>query len=115
MITHSERYFFFSAAVYHVWDGIDSCRVGFLKHHFLKHWKRYDGVLAQIIDVYSKESESNSQRRQFYHNKGCCVAAIISSLSDATIEQLSIEKRGAPYSDDEPQTKRQRAGADGSP
>jgi hypothetical protein len=67
-------------AVYHVWDGIDSCRVGFLKHHLLKHWKRYDGVLAQIIDVYSKESESNS-RRQFYHNKGCCVAAIISSLS----------------------------------
>jgi hypothetical protein len=51
-------------AVYHVWDGIDSCRVGFRKHHLLKHWKRYDGVLAQVIDVYSKVSESLSQRRQ---------------------------------------------------
>ena len=27
-------------------DGIDSCRVGFLKKHRVKHWKRYDGALA---------------------------------------------------------------------
>jgi hypothetical protein len=43
-------------AAYHVSDGIDRCRVGFLQRHLLKHWKQYDGVLAQVIDVYSKDS-----------------------------------------------------------
>ena len=33
-------------AAYVVLDGIDSCRVGFLKRHLVKHWKRYDGALA---------------------------------------------------------------------
>jgi hypothetical protein len=37
-------------AAYVVSDGIDRCRVGFLPRHLLKHWERYDGVLAQIVD-----------------------------------------------------------------
>ena len=82
-------------AVYHVSDGIDRCRVGFLKRHLLKHWKQYDGMLAQVIEVYSKESESPTSRRKFHHNKGCCVAAVISSLSDDTINQISNRKRSA--------------------
>ena len=37
-------------AVYWVTDGIDRCRVGFLRRHLLKHKKDYDGKLAQIVE-----------------------------------------------------------------
>ena len=66
-------------AVYHVSDGIDRCRVGFLPRHLVKHWRRYHGVLAQVTDVYTKEDESKTIRRKVYHNKGFCTAAIIGS------------------------------------
>jgi hypothetical protein len=99
-------------AAYHVSDGIDRCRVGFLKRHLLKHWKRYDGVLAQVIEVYSKESDSPTKRKNFYHNKGCCVAAIISSLPDDAIPQVSQQKRSAKPDDDNSTVKRQKSAAD---
>jgi hypothetical protein len=94
-------------------DGIDRCRVGFLQRHLVKHWKQYDGVLAQVIDVFSKDSASPTSRRKFHHNKGCCVASIISSVSEDTANQMSNQKRGAePDSDDSDNdnsaTKRQR-------
>ena len=28
-------------------DGIDSCRVGFLERHLIKHYKRYEGCLVK--------------------------------------------------------------------
>jgi hypothetical protein len=51
--------------VYLVSDGIDfCCCVGFLQQ-------------AQITEVSWKHSESSWKRKQFNHNKGCCIAAII--------------------------------------
>ena len=82
-------------AVYLVSDGIDRCRVGFLQRHLVKHWKQYDGVLAQVIDVYSTQSSSPTSRRKFHRNKGCCVASIISSLPDTTVQKMSEQKRKA--------------------
>ena len=52
-------------AVYHVTDGVEGCRVGFLKRHLVKHGKLYDGVLVQVTEVYSKESESATKRKMF--------------------------------------------------
>jgi hypothetical protein len=95
-------------AAYHVSDGIDRCRVGFLPHHLVKHWKKYDGVLAQIIEVYSKESESPTSKRKFHRNKGCCVAAIISCLNEDTVNVMSQQKRSAESDNDDPQSKQQR-------
>ena len=69
-----------SIAAYLVSDGIDQCRVGFLPRHLVSHAKKYDGALAQITEVYSRESESASKRKKFHHNRGCCVATIISSI-----------------------------------
>jgi hypothetical protein len=63
-------------AVYWIADGIDCCRVGFLQRHLLKHWKEYNGRLAQIVDMY-KDSESPSKRRKNHRNMGCCQAVII--------------------------------------
>jgi hypothetical protein len=89
-------------AAYHVSDGIDRCRVGFLPRHLLKHSKQYDGVLAQVIEVYSKDSASPTSRRKFHRNMGCCVAAIISTLPEDTINQISDRKRSAsPDQDDD--------------
>jgi hypothetical protein len=54
-----------SIAAYLVSDGIDQCRVGFLPRHLVSHAKKYDGALAQITEVYSRESESASKRKKF--------------------------------------------------
>jgi hypothetical protein len=100
-------------AVYLLSDGIDRCRVGSLPRHLLKHWKRYDGVLARIVDVYSKDSASPTNRRKFHHNKGCCVAAIISSLSDDSVKQLSSQKRRPEPDDEDSPTKRTKTATEG--
>ena len=80
-------------AVYWVSDGIDRCRVGFLQRHLVMHWKQYEGVLAQVTEVYAMDSESPFKRKKFHHNKGMCVAAIISSLPDDSNTQMSNHKR----------------------
>ncbi|KAI2509921.1 hypothetical protein MHU86_4486 [Fragilaria crotonensis] len=67
-------------AAYLVSDGIDQCRVGFLQRHLVPHAKNYDGVLAQITEVYGSDSESPSKRKRYHHNRGCCLAAIISYI-----------------------------------
>ena len=92
--------------VYLVSDGIDCCCVGFLQRHLVKHWEKYEGVLAQIIEVYGKDSESSWKRKKFYHHKGFCIAAIISHLPDDTVQQMSQRKRSA--ESDFHQTKQQR-------
>ena len=67
-------------AAYWVTDGVDRCRVGFLGRHTIKHWKQFDGKLAQIVDIYSKESDSPTKRKKFHRNRGCCRAIIIDSI-----------------------------------
>ena len=49
-------------AVYWVTDGIDRCRVGFLRRHLLKHKKDYDGKLAQIVDTCSCQGAARGRR-----------------------------------------------------
>ncbi len=71
-------------AIAAVWvtDGIDRCRVGFLKHHMVKHAARYDGALAQVTHVFNSDPGScdSAERRMYHHNRGCCLAKIISCL-----------------------------------
>jgi hypothetical protein len=67
-------------AAYHVSDGIDQCRVGFLQRHFVAHAKTFDGVLAQVTEVYSVGSDSPIKRKKCRHNMGCCLAALISDF-----------------------------------
>lgn len=68
-------------AAYLVSDGIDQCRVGFLQRHFVAHAKSFDGVLAQVTEVYSITSDSPIKRKKCRHNMGCCLAAVISPMS----------------------------------
>ena len=65
-------------AVYWVSDGIDRCHIGFLPRHCIKHAPKYDGHLAQIIEVYSEHDKmSNSKRKKVHKNFGCCLAALL--------------------------------------
>ena len=64
-------------AVYHVSGGVDCCRVGFLRRHLLRYKEEYDGVLAQVVDVFSDKSESPTDRAKYRRNRGCARAVLI--------------------------------------
>jgi hypothetical protein len=55
--------------------------VGFLHCHFVANAKTFDGVLAQVTEIYSAGSESPIKQKKYRHNMGCCLAAIISDFS----------------------------------
>ena len=65
------------AASFHFTDGIGQCHVGFLTHHFVPHAPSFDGVLAQVTEVYSLISKSVSKRKKFCHNMGCCLTSTL--------------------------------------
>ncbi len=68
-------------AIAAVWvtDGIDRCRVGFLKRHIVRHAVRYNGRLVQVTRVLSGSCDS-AESCMDHHNRGCCLATIISCL-----------------------------------
>ncbi len=71
-------------AIAAIWvtDKIDHCRVGFLKRHMVHHAARFNGVLAQVTRVFSSDLGScdSEEHRMYHHNRGCCLATIISSV-----------------------------------
>jgi hypothetical protein len=74
-------------------DGIDRCRVGFLQRHLIKHSKHFDGVLAQITEIYSAACESPMKRKKYRHSKGCCIAAIISVLPESSSAGMTHKRQ----------------------
>ncbi len=71
-------------AIAAVWvtDGIDCCHVGFLKHHMVQHAVHFDGAMAQVTRVFSSDPGScdSVECQMYHHNRGCCLATIISCL-----------------------------------
>ena len=65
-----------------VTNGIDHCRIGFLKRHMLKNSWRFDGALTQVTKIFSADPcHCNlADRRMHYHNNGCALAAIVSTV-----------------------------------
>jgi hypothetical protein len=68
-------------AVYWISDGIDHCRVGFLPRHLMKQWQKYDGRIAQVVDVY-EGSDSPTKRFKNVRNCGCCEAVFIDNRGE---------------------------------
>ena len=66
-------------AAFWVSDGIDHCHVGYLPKAYVKNWKQYDGVLVQVVEVYSGDSDSPMKHQKFHRNDGLAVGVIISS------------------------------------
>jgi hypothetical protein len=71
-------------AIAAIWvtDGIDRCRVGFLKRHMVQHAARFDGALAKVTRVFSSDPGSCDSEEcwMYHHNRGCCLATIIVCL-----------------------------------
>jgi hypothetical protein len=82
--------------------GIDQCRVGFLQRHFVAHARSFDGVLAQVTEVYSVTSDSSIKRKKCRHNMGCCLGALISEMpKTGTCTTTSFLKRIARHDEEE--------------
>jgi hypothetical protein len=56
-------------ACYWVTAGIDRCRVGFLKHHMVKHAGRFDGALVQVTKVFSTDHCVSDTAEQKMHHQ----------------------------------------------
>ena len=71
-----------SIACYWVTDGIDRCRVGFLKRHMVKHAWRFDGALVQVTKVLSADPHccDSAERKMYHHNHGCALGTIVSAI-----------------------------------
>jgi hypothetical protein len=67
-----------------VTDGINRCRVGFLKRHMVQHATHFNGALAQVTRVFSTDLGScdSAERWMYHYNWGCCLATIMSCLSE---------------------------------
>ena len=44
----------------------------------MKHWKKLEGVLAQITEVYTGDSDSPTKHQKHYRNSGVAIGAITS-------------------------------------
>ena len=73
-----------AVSCYWVTDGIDRCRVGFLKRHMVKHAGRFDGALVQVTKVLSADPRvSDSAERKLHHqNMGCALGTIVSAMNE---------------------------------
>jgi hypothetical protein len=81
-------------AVAAVWvtDGVDCCRVGYLQRHIVANAARFDGALAQITKVLSKDDGDTAERRLFHKNKGCSYDTIITTLPKTKVKEEKEEK-----------------------
>ena len=68
-------------------------RVGYLPRHHVKHWKRLEGCLGQIIEVYGEDADSPTKCRKHHRNSGVAVAALISGPFLAQPEKPSTPSK----------------------
>ena len=66
----------------------------------VNHKKKYNGRIAQIVEIFHNKSESPSHRQKFHRSKGCCRAVLL-DLADDNI--LPVKKRPV-VQDDKEQT-----------
>ena len=63
-------------AAFWVSDWVDQCRTGFLPQHHMNHWKKLKGVLPQVMEVYTGDSDSPTKHQKHYRNSGVPIGAI---------------------------------------
>ena len=82
-------------AVYWVMDGVDRCQVGFTPWHFVKDGIKFDGELAQVMEVYSVNDTNNHKRQKVYKNFGFAKAVLILEVDNTTKEsELELNTSG---------------------
>jgi len=86
-------------ACYWVTDGIDRCRVGFLKRHMVNHAWRFDGALVQVTKVFSTDPHccDSAERKMHHHNHGCTHGTIVLKICEDRKRKAQEEGGGAPF------------------
>ena len=76
---------------YWVTDGIDRCRVGFLKRHMVKHAGHFDGGLVQVTKVLSADPRvcDSAERKLHHQNMGCALGTIVSAMTNEIKEEAN--------------------------
>ena len=92
--------------MYWVTDGEDPCHVGFLRRHMVKHKKKYNGWIAQIVEIFSDKSETPSDRQKSHRSKRCCRAVLLDLADDGT---SPIKKRPDVQEDGQQTSKKHRS------
>ena len=85
-----------------VWvtEGVDHCVVGYLPEKYHRHAEDLNGMLFQVLEIYSNNSAPNKKRYCELH-KGVCVAALVDNTEgmDTSInDMISCNERD--YSDE---------------
>ncbi len=93
-------------AIAAIWvtDGIDRCRIGFLKQHMVRHAVHFEGALVQMTRILSGSCDS-AECCMNHHYRGCCLGTIISCLP-----VVNSMKEEGDISDDKEAAKRKRDG-----
>ena len=63
-------------------DGIDRCRVGFLRKAYVPHAKLWDGALCQVVFVGAADDPSKTVRSKVHHCCGYARIAIKACIDD---------------------------------
>jgi len=82
-------------ACYWVTDGIDRCRVGFLKRYMVKHAGRFDGALVQVTKVFSADPRvsDTAERRMHHQNHGCALGTVVSAVHEIKNNRITTESQ----------------------
>ena len=65
-----------------VMDDVDRCRVGFTSWHLVKHGDKFDGALAQVIELCSVDDTSSHKGQKVYMNFGFAKAVLIPEVEN---------------------------------
>lgn len=68
-----------AVAAYWVTDGIDRCRIGFLKRELVKDAHMFEGRIAQVVEFLT-DSDDPEERAYSEQNAGACRAVFIESI-----------------------------------
>ena len=85
-----------AVGVYWVSDGVDRCLVGFLHCHQVKHLNKLEGVLCQVTEVYSDNSESPTKCHKHKKNFGCAIVATVSSKEPNKVRKAKKTSHSPP-------------------
>ena len=70
--------------------GLDSCRVGFLKRHYIEDNRRLDGQVAQIV-AFHRDADNQIDKDFDFYQHGACYAAILNAEYYEVLERLQNE------------------------
>ena len=66
-------------ACYLIWDGTESCRVGFLPRASVRVKDRFHGKFGQVCELYG-DSDNSQRRRKSHRNRGMASCAFIDQI-----------------------------------